>query len=169
MVLKRITAYLIDCFIVFLYAVLLFTINYFIHKLLDKPFDNYGPISGQVISFFSLTLPVFIYFYLLESNPKKKGSIGKWFMKLEILNNSRRNVLIRVFFKLLPWEIAHLGIHWSTYYYSIHIDPPLWVWMVNIVPYIIVLVYLLSIFFSKGATTVYDRIANTEIRKEVDT
>lgn len=166
MILKRIFAYLIDCAFIFLYAISLFGINYLIYYALDKPLEvNDDPILGHVISFFTMTIPVFLYFFLLESSSKKKGSLGKQFMKLKIVNNSQRNVFTRVFFKLLPWEIAHFAMHWSMFYYSQNLETPIWAWVISFVPYVFVFIYMVTLILSKGATTIYDKIADTEVVK----
>lgn len=163
MVLKRILAYFIDCVFIFLYAVLLFVVNYYIHQAFDISMELSHPVYEHVISFFALTLPAFLYFFILESNSKRKGSLGKQFLNLKIINNSRKNIFIRVFFKLLPWEIAHVGIHWTTYYDNLGAVTPLWVWIVNFVPYILILTYLLGVIRSKGFSGFYDRLATTKV------
>ncbi|MEM6738122.1 MAG: RDD family protein [Bacteroidota bacterium] len=165
MIFKRIVAYLIDCVIIFFYAASLFAVNYLTHQLLDKPFEAHEPIKGHIISFFTMTLPVFLYFFLFEIDGKKRGTLGKRLMKLEVVNNSTKNVFIRVLLKLLPWEIAHFGMHWSTHYYSQGIEAPNWVWLINILPQILVLIYLISLIYAKGTKTIYDRFAKTEVRR----
>ncbi|MEM9856914.1 MAG: RDD family protein [Bacteroidota bacterium] len=165
MIFKRIVAYLIDCLIIFFYATLLFTVNYLTHQLLGKPFEAHEPIKGHIISFFTMTLPVFLYFFLFEIDRKRRGTLGKQVMKLEVVNNSTKNVFTRVLLKLLPWEIAHFGMHWSTHYYSQGVEAPIWVWFINILPQILVLLYLISLIYTKGTTTIYDRLAKTKIKK----
>jgi uncharacterized RDD family membrane protein YckC len=136
------------------------------YSALDKSLEvNTNPIAGHIISLLTMTIPVFLYFFIFESNSKKKGSIGKQFMKLKIVNNSKNNVFIRVFFKLLPWEIAHFAMHWSMFYYSQNIETPIWVWVTSFVPYLFVFVYLISLIISKGRITIYDKIAGTEVKK----
>lgn len=163
MILKRIFAYTIDYFLIILYAVLLFLLNYAIHKLLDKPLEQH-PITANLIGFFTLTLPVFLYFFLYESS-SKKGTIGKQKMKIQVQNNTKRNVFIRVFFKIFPWEMAHFGIHWAMYYDTNGMEIPLWNWVVNILPQILVVFYFITILISKGHSSFYDRIAKTKLTK----
>ncbi|WAC02758.1 RDD family protein [Lacinutrix neustonica] len=162
MILKRIFAYCIDYFVIIIYAALLFLLTYTIHKILDQPLTQLDPITGNVISFFTLTLPVFLYFFFYESS-SKKGTIGKQWVKIKVENNSKRNIFIRVFFKIFPWEMAHFGIHWALFYSNQGVEIPLWNWIVNIVPQIIVIIYFITIVLSKGKSSIYDRIANTRI------
>jgi len=67
MILKRILAYTIDYFVIIIHAALLFLFTYSIYQILDKPLEPHGPITGNIISFITLTLPVFLYFYFFES------------------------------------------------------------------------------------------------------
>lgn len=162
MIFKRIFAYVIDYLLIMLYAVLLFLISYSIHSINDSTMKVQDPLTGNITSFIFITLPVFIYFYLYESS-KRQGTFGKQLQKIKVQNNSKRNVFIRVFMKVLPWEIAHFGIHWSFYYDSQNLEIPLWNWVVNIIPQIVVILYFISIVMSKGKSSVYDKIANTSI------
>jgi len=162
MILKRILAYVIDYLLIMLYAVLLFLISYSIHSVNGSTLEVQGPVEGNITSFITLTLPVFLYFYFYESS-KKQGTFGKQLQKIKVKNNSKKNVFIRVFMKVLPWEIAHFGIHYSVYYDSQNLEVPLWNWVVNITPQIVVIIYLISIVMSKGKSSVYDKIANTSI------
>jgi len=74
---------------------------------------------------------------------------------------------MRIFFrnilKFLPWEIAHLGVHWMIYYSGIERAAPIWLWIALILPQIIVLGYFLSIVWYKGESSFYDKIANTRV------
>lgn len=162
MILKRILAYLIDYLVIITFAALLFLITYGIHKTNDMPIEPQDPITGNLVSFFTLTLPVFLYFYFLESS-SKKGTFGKQLQKIQIINNTKRNIFKRVFLKVLPWEIAHFGIHWSVYYYTENLEIPIWNWIVNITPQIIIIVYFISIVASKGKSSIYDNISRTSV------
>ncbi|WP_299228246.1 RDD family protein [uncultured Psychroserpens sp.] len=164
MILKRILAYLLDYIIIIAYAGILFLLTLVIHHISDKPIITQDPITGNVISFFTLTLPVFLYFYFYESS-SKNGTLGKQKLKIRVINNTKRNVFIRVLLKILPWEIAHFAVHWSVYYSNKNIDTPLWVWVLLILPQIIVLIYFMSVLLSRGTSSIYDRIANTGIQE----
>jgi uncharacterized RDD family membrane protein YckC len=147
------------------YAVLLFFITYTTHKITNTPLEPQDPIKGNIISFFSLTLPVFLYFFFYESS-RKKGTIGKQLQKIEVGNNSKKNVFVRVLFKIAPWEMAHFGIHWSVYYSTNNMEIPTWNLIVSIFPNIIVIGYFISIVITKGKSSIYDRIAHTSILRK---
>ncbi len=163
MILKRVLAYLVDYLIIVLYAGLLFMVSYAIHGLTDISLTQADPITGNLISFFALTVPVFLYFYFFESG-KMMGSLGKQLLRIVIENNTRKNILIRTGFKILPWEMAHIGIHWSYYYSSENITIPWWNWVLNILPQVIVLFYFITVVISRGHSSIYDKVANTKLK-----
>lgn len=162
MILKRIFAYCIDYFVIIIYALILFAITFTIHKILDKPIEVQDPVTGNIISFFTLTLPAFLYFFFYESS-SKKGTLGKHWLKIKVENNSKRNIFIRVLFKIIPWEIAHFTIHWSVFYSNKGMEVPIWNIVVTIVPNVIIVIYFITIVLSKGKSSIYDRIAKTSI------
>jgi uncharacterized RDD family membrane protein YckC len=165
LILKRIAAYFIDYMVILTYAAILFGVTFLSYRLRDLPMEPVSPLKGNLISFFTLTVPVFLYFYLFESG-KFKGSLGKKLLNIQIHNNSKKNVFCRVFFKIIPWEIAHVGIHWSVYYSNQGQEIPLWNWILNILPQIIVLGYFISIILTKGRSSIYDKVARTFIQKK---
>ena len=159
LLIKRSVAFGIDYLIIVIYAVLLFGITTLINP------ENISPIKGQFVGFITLTLPVFLYFYLTEKSIYK-GTIGKRIMSISVIidqQGSNRNILIRNVLKFLPWEIAHIGVHWIVYYSKMEIAPPNWVWVLLILPQIVVFGYLISLVIYKGEYSFYDKIANTKI------
>ena len=81
-------------------------------------------------------------------------------------NSSFSNpVFIRTVLKFIPWEIAHTGVHWIVYYSLQDKNPPLWVLIVLIVPQLIVIAYVISIFATKGKRSIYDKAAGTKVEK----
>ena len=162
---KRFLAFMIDYLIIISYVLLLFLITTNIYKYFNVDTASITPITGQIIAFISLTIPVFLYSYFLESS-KHQATIGKRIMNIFVTNNwSDRNgsILLRNILKFLPWEVAHLGIHWVIYYSDLGIDPPIWVMIVLIIPQIVIVVYLISIFLHKGTSSLYDKLANTSV------
>jgi uncharacterized RDD family membrane protein YckC len=150
---------MIDYFVIALYGTLLF----FVVSLIGIP--DLGPISGQIVAFFTLTLPVFLYFLLMERS-SKKGTFGKQLMKLKVLPQEGKspNYFKRNLLKFLPWEIAHTGIHWMYYFDAISNEPPLWLWFVLILPQIAVFIYFVSIVLSKGSSSFYDQLSFTMVK-----
>ncbi|WP_223034120.1 RDD family protein [Hanstruepera marina] len=157
---KRILAALIDYIIILVYGLILFSIS-----ITLVPFDELSkktdPVHGQLIGFFSLTLPVILYFYIMESS-KLKASLGKLALKIHVGSNGG-SVLKRTILKFLPWEVAHLGVHWIYFYEFQNHSVPLWVWIVLILPQAVSLLYFFSIVYSKGKSSLYDQMAHTSI------
>ncbi len=161
---RRLAAFFIDYMVIILYALALFGVTMLIQKQTGEN-NSWSPITGQLIGLITLTIPVFLYFYLSEKSTRS-GTLGKMWMSLTVVNaspNKKKNVFLRNIIKFIPWEIAHLGVHWMSYYSSNDLNPPVWVWMVLIVPQVMVLGYFISIVIKKGESSLYDRIANTSI------
>lgn len=155
----RILAFCLDYLIVIVYAMLLFGISIIIDV------GQLTPFVGQLIGFLTLTLPVYLYFFLMERS-SLAATIGKKIMNISVhadTENNSQKIFIRNFLKFLPWEIAHIGVYWIIYYSKVDISPPFWVWFALILPQVIVLGYIISIFLYKGETSFYDKIANTRI------
>lgn len=161
LVIRRLVAYMIDYIIIAIYAVILFGIAT-IFNLKKIPLT---PISAQLLGFVSLTLPVFFYFFLSEQS-KTRATIGKKILNISVRSgsqNSRVHILIRNILKLLPWEIAHTGVHWIVFYSESDQNPPVWIWVTLIVPQVIIVIYLISIIISGGESSIYDKVSNTKI------
>ena len=157
LIIKRILAFSIDYVFILIYGTALFQIT-----MMFGP-KALSPIEGQIVGFLTLTLPVFLYFYFSE-NSTAAATIGKRIFKLRVSSlGLKSSIFKRNFVKFLPWEIAHIGGHWISYYSNHSIDPPLWVWIVLIVPQITVIYYMVSIVKSKGKSGFYDHFANTKV------
>ena len=159
LILNRILAIGLDYLIIITYGAVLFGITTTIGVASISPFE------GQIVGFISLTLPVFLYFYLMEKG-RLAATLGKRVMNISVQTNTGNNsqrVLLRNILKFIPWEIAHLGVHWIIYYSGIDRAPPVWVWVALILPQVIVVGYILSIILYRGESSLYDKIANTRI------
>ena len=163
---KRLFAFFIDYFIIIIYALTLWFISSMVMKYFKISPENSHPVFSQLIGFLTLTLPVFTYFFLSEKG-SKKATVGKRKLNLYIDNSNskwKNGIFIRNIFKFLPWEIAHTGVHWVMYYSGNAIQTPQWVWVALIIPQVILIFYLTSIFYYKGESSVYDMIAGTRIK-----
>ena len=163
--LKRVLAFSIDYVIIIMYAVCLFLVSTFLSSEFGVDLNFSSPIKSQLLSFVSLTLPVFFYFYLFEKS-QSKATLGKRFMKLKVVDSttSKSNIFLRNFLKLLPWEIAHVGVYQIVFYNNQNSETPIWVWVLLIFPQVIMLMYCISVFLSKGKESLYDKISNTKIK-----
>ncbi|MFD2566245.1 RDD family protein [Pseudotenacibaculum haliotis] len=160
---KRVFAFCIDYMVILVYVVGLYLASTLLHSLnVDLSFES--PFHQQLLGFFTLTLPVFLYFFLNEKY--RSSTVGKRLMDLVIQKNvleKKSNIFLRNLLKFLPWEIAHTGVYFLFYFDKHNQEIPIWLWFVLIVPQIVILIYLLSILFSKGKSSLYDLIANTKI------
>jgi uncharacterized RDD family membrane protein YckC len=162
LIFRRLAAFVLDYLIIAAYALLVFGLM----RILGLADLNLTPISRQLLGLIALTLPVFLYFYLMEKSGSR-ATLGKKAMGISICSiseNIEPKILLRNILKFLPWEIAHAGVHWVVYYSYSENDVPLWVWLLLIIPQIIMITYLLSIILSRGETSLYDRMANTKLK-----
>lgn len=173
MLLKRVLAFLIDYLIVVAYAGLLFLVVYLLNPGIitqTEPFaESINPLRSQLIGFFTLTLPVFLYFFLTENN-SRHATIGKRIFKIEIASYpasalTTRKIFIRNLLKFLPWEIAHTGVHWLVYYNQNGAETPVGVYIILTIPQLIMILYFFSIVFSRGHRSIYDSVAGTTVKK----
>ena len=159
----RLVAFGIDYIIIAAYALLLFGIT----KILNLKELVLTPVNGQLLGFISLTLPVFLYFFLTEKG-KSRATIGKRIMNISITaktDKTKPKILLRNILKFSPWEVAHIGVHWIVFYSISDNNVPIWVWFLLILPQIIVMAYLLGVIISKGESGIYDSISNTKIKR----
>lgn len=80
--------------------------------LAQKVFGN--PVTGQIAGFVLVTLPVTLYFALLESSPRQ-ATWGKRKRHLRVARSeggrmSLGRSLARSGLKFLPWELAHFCV-----------------------------------------------------------
>jgi uncharacterized RDD family membrane protein YckC len=164
-ILKRVAAFFIDYCVIAMYASGLFIVTMLVIKVLHADLTHVSPWRGQVAGFLTLTLPVFLYFFLYEKG-EQKSTPGKRIMQLQVVANGtntasaifKRNVI-----KFLPWEIAHTGVHWIVFYNNHDQSPPTWVYVLLIAPQVLVVIYFISIVVT-GNKSIYDRIAGTSVR-----
>lgn len=158
---KRLMAFGIDYLIILAYISGLAGLTLALFAISGDDPTAVHPLRGQLVGMVTLTLPVFLYFFLMERGGRK-ATLGKRAMGIRVESTSgSRGVFLRNFFKLLPWEIAHTGVHWMFFYAAETGESPAWVYMVLSVPQFIMLVYFLSLIFSRGKAALYDRWAGT--------
>jgi hypothetical protein len=162
LILRRLVAFCLDYTIIAIYALLLFGIS----KVMNLEKMTSTPISGQLLGFVSLTLPVFLYFFLTEKS-ESRATIGKRVMNISIRSkteNAEKRILLRNILKFLPWEIAHTGVHCVVFFSKSQNIVPFWIWILLILPQLITIAYLFSIVISKGESSIYDSISKTKVK-----
>ena len=171
LILSRIAAAVLDYCFVIGYAILLFGLVGLLFGFEKLGTMEFSPAAGQLIAFSTLTLPVFLYFFLQEKSAQK-ATIGKRALRLQVemiqdSSNHTQGILIRTILKLLPWEIAHWGIQWMAFYVKNEMEPPIWVWVLLIVPQVVAFFYFVSMLYTRGTLSLYDAIAGTKVVKQV--
>jgi uncharacterized RDD family membrane protein YckC len=121
-----------------------------------------GPTVGQLSAFLVVTLPVILYFSLMESS-SFRGTLGKRALGIAVVTEdltrlSRSRALGRAALKFLPWELSH-GCLWRIpgWPASPH-DPPLGVYVGFGVVWALIIVYILGAVMSDRRQTLYDRL-----------
>lgn len=166
--LKRVFAYLIDCFLILVYAVILFNISLLINKVWPyfHHLDNSYLIRHSV-SFSTLTLPVILYFMFMEFS-KKRASLGKFALKLEVRpvdaeKTSLKNVFLRNVIKLLPWEIAHLTYQLNPEFFRTGEISSAGVFIGFGFSYSLLFIFMLMVFLRNDGRTLHDLLTNTHV------
>lgn len=163
LIFKRILAWIIDWVVILLYACALFGVMAALSQMGVVVLGSVHPVQGQLIGFFTLTLPVILYCILFESG-QRHATPGKRVMKIEVTATplTTREIVLRNIIKFLPWEFAHAGILWINYINTP--ETPLWIWLLLIGPQVLIVIYIMSVVATKGSRSVYDLIAGTRIR-----
>lgn len=123
-----------------------------------------GPISGEAAGFLLITLPVALYFALLEASPQQ-ATWGKQRMRLRVTDLAGERLGLarsigRTALKFIPWELAHLCF-WQV---SFARDPlsPIYVLGFSIV-WLMIAANVVSLLLSPTRQTLYDRVAGTMV------
>jgi uncharacterized RDD family membrane protein YckC len=124
-------------------------------------------LTAELIGFFTLTLPVILYFTFTEAG-RHQGSFGKQKLNLVVVSRNAApagfsRLLLRNFIKFLPWEIAHFFVYHLVYFGRAATDPPGWVMVGLITSQTIAIIYLLFIFFNKDNRSIYEIASGTRV------
>lgn len=165
--LRRAAAYLIDIALLYVYIIVLFFASTVVDSVLpfhDLMAESY--VLRHLISFSTLTLPLVLYFILMEHSGRQ-GTLGKSRMKLRVtdLNGDRASteaVVIRNAVKFLPWEIAHTHIHLNPDFLTAgHTTVAAWVLGVGL-PVAVMLVYAAMIVARSDRRSLYELASGTQ-------
>lgn len=166
--LKRTAAYLIDCTIC--YAVVMLVIQWGILSFTREAIgitDEWLRLSLNLEAYVLLTisLPVWLYFTWMDSE-RTKGSIGKRVVGLAVRGRAEGGRIsigksfTRTVLKLLPWEIAHLGVIFPT---PMYFEEQPGIRILTLVGILLFAIYVISIFLSQKNQSLYDRLLATEV------
>ena len=160
--LKRLMAYWIDFILL---ALILCGCQWFLYTLTAGfPFDQLK--AGYEIELWvlaTISTPVWVYFICSEYYYQQ--TIGKRLMKIKVESKdgsavSLSQIVRRTAVRLFPWETTHLVIlvphpWWSS-------DESELSYFIYI-PNILIMIYIMVLFVSKGKAAVHDRISNTTV------
>jgi uncharacterized RDD family membrane protein YckC len=123
------------------------------------------PASAELLGFLTLTLPVVLYFAILESS-RWQATLGKRALGLVVAGASGPlpigRALLREALRFLPWELSHALI-WRIALAPDRQSFPAWAsWGIAAV-YVLVIAYLVTLFAGSQHRTVYDRIAGSYV------
>ena len=169
---ERTLSYFIDCIIAF--AVVMLIIQWAILSHLRGFFgitDLWLQSSEnmQLYVLTSISIPVWIYFAYFDSK-KSKGTFGKRIFNLEVKDTKNQKLsfgrsLCRTIIKLLPWEIAHMGVIFPTPIYYEN-DPS--VRVLSYVGLLLFAVYVISIWTDSRKRAIYDKLMGTIVSKRIE-
>lgn len=165
---RRVAAFAADYMVIAVYAALLTFVSFQITGGdFQAPASAADKLSGHIIGFATMTLPVVLYFTFLEAG-RGGASFGKRLLGVRVVDASGEPVgiprsLVRNALKFLPWEVAHAAIWHVPDRPFLDPMPPINL-SISIGALALALIYIASMFF--GGRTIYDRIAGTGVIKK---
>mgnify|MGYP006288710483 CR=1 FL=1 len=152
---RRFIAFALDWFVIAAWGALLFGIVMLVSN--GDPQGFSGPWMSQAVGFVSMTLPVTLYFSVMESS-RFSASIGKRLTGLRVRTShghrlSFRRSLARTLIKFLPWELGHLVAQQALF--SGESGFAGWVYIPMLLSFLLPLWWVSSILLSGAAP--YDR------------
>jgi uncharacterized RDD family membrane protein YckC len=164
---RRIVAWLLDDLLIAAYLVLLTAVSLGLRVSgVQAGFNNAmsQPVTAELLGFVLLTLPVVLYFALLEASPLR-STLGKRALRVAVVEAngdrlSTRRALLREAVRFLPWELSH-ALLWRVALSPDRGSISLWVTAGFGVVYALVLIYLATLFIGSQHRTVYDRLAGS--------
>jgi uncharacterized RDD family membrane protein YckC len=151
---------------ILLYALCLFILTSLTFLALFKEIPYIEASRAHWISFITLVLPVFLYFFISEKG-KFHASVGKRMNKISVVSTtdsylSSWQVFLRNTIKLLPWELGHLGIflgvkaNWQFGFYSLPM-------LLFTLAYLLPLIYIIFMVVDKKHRCLHDLLTNTRV------
>jgi uncharacterized RDD family membrane protein YckC len=171
----RLLAFALDYIIISAYLVALVGLSVVIARTGAGPgfralFSN--PNSAELTAFLLLVLPVLLYFALFESS-RWQATWGKRVLGLRVVTTTGARVgflraLWRNALKLIPWELTHACLWRIPGWPFAPETPPLWITVGLILVWVVVVVYVLSLVFSRTGQTLYDWLAGVRVVRAKD-
>ena len=172
---KRLKGFVFDYIPIAAYIIILFGVTMGVIKAMDllgRPLRwPENPLLGDMIAFFTLVLPVILYFTLQESSTRQ-ATWGKRKVGIRVIDDhggrlTRKRAFVRSLVKFLPWQIAHTSLfHWEGWPMSPAEPAPMVLVGIGLA-YVLVGVYIASALFSKKQRTPYDWAAGSYVIEDV--
>ncbi|NDJ35607.1 MAG: RDD family protein [Chloroflexi bacterium] len=160
LVLRRMAAYVLD--IIGLFVLLAPPGQAILWLVGTRP--QSGPAIAQTI-LWNFSLPVWIYFIVSDASATG-ATIGKRLLGIKVsrMDSARLNwpqALLRTAMKLLPWELVHVAAFaLSTDLTQVRRVQQVGLALANL----LIIVYLLLVWFSRGQRSLHDYVAGTLVR-----
>ncbi len=167
---SRLIAYFIDCLLLFITLLAGQAIIYFLNLNPIVRIFNSGqqPATWQLHLwvFLSASIPFLIYFAVTISSANQ-ATLGMRLLKIKVagLDDKRINLgkaFVRSAIMLIPFELNHaIMFHLADF----NSPPTLIYWVTSIGVWLLMFVYVLSIFITKNSQSIHDLFASTIVRK----
>ena len=171
----RLLAFALDYIVISVYLALLVGVGVTLALTGAGPgfralFSN--PNSAEFTAFLLLVLPVLLYFALFEAS-RWQATWGKRVVGLRVVTTRDARVsflraLWRNALKLIPWELTHACLWRIPGWPFAPETPPLWITVGLILVWVVVVVYVLSLAFSRTGQTLYDWLAGVRVVRAKD-
>ena len=164
---RRIGAWILDYFVIAAYLILLTTASLGILASPLAPAFSAAlkqPITAELVGFLVLTLPVILYFALLEAS-QRQATLGKRALGIMVAGRgggrlSVWRAVVREAVRFLPWELSHALI-WQLALSPARNSFPAWAAVGFAAVYLLVFAYLVTLFIGSQHRTLYDRLAGS--------
>lgn len=162
---KRLFSLIMDYLIIATYALSLFGITVFVSSVLMKEIPQLNELQGNLISFFSLVFPAYLYFAISEAGIKH-ASFGKRISGIYVISTSGSlkiwQIVVRNILKLLPWQIAHMAI---LNVVANNSEPTFFFYSCIVFVYAFSLLNIVFMIFRKDRRALHDLMSHTSIVK----
>jgi uncharacterized RDD family membrane protein YckC len=166
---SRLAAWMLDYVVIFAYLIVLTAASIWLPgaSVLSSAFRR--PISAELVGFLTLTGPVILYFALTEASAWQ-ATLGKRALRIVVVGPGGNRLplaraIVREAIRFLPWEMAHALI-WPLAL-APHVEPPPVTIGGFAVVYLLLFMYLVSLFVGSQHRTIYDRISGSRVMRTI--
>ncbi len=166
---RRIAAWCLDYLVIAGYLVALTALSLGLQAIgLRSGFNTAmsSATTAELLGFVFLTAPVLLYFAILEAS-SWQATLGKRALGVVVVGASRGRLslgraLVREAVRFLPWELSH-ALLWRVALAPDKNSASGWVTGGFAAVYLLVFVYLVTLFVGTQHRTLYDRVAGSYV------